>query len=508
MDNNQREVQSQSYFIEDLLYHFTEWFKRLWIFILIFAVVGSAGLVGYTYKTYVPKYSASATFTVNVDVKESSNQHYNKATANQLAKTFPNILTSSALNKIVCNDLGVSSISESITASVLEDTNLFTITVTSTSPQMAYDVLNSVISNYPEIAKFVIGSTQLYLIDTSSISTKPINYPDYTKKALLGIAAGAVIALGIILLLAMLTNTVIRSSDIVQSFNIKCLGSIPELTKKKRSVENDEHNVPKIESPNANYKFREGLFTLRNNVIRICKEKGYKTILVTSTVSGEGKSIVSMNLARSIAMKGYKTILVDFDLRSPRIKKYINIENEINSISSCIKGEIPIVDCVYSTNSENFYIAIEDNENQDAIDLVGSQGAVDFISKLKQVFEFVIIDTPPTSYLADATVIGDYADAGLYVIAQDVVSRRNISDALSDFDSLNAKVMGAVLNRITKGAESIGYEKYYRRRYGRYNKYGNYKYYGSKNSGKAEDNEPSNIVTASLEDNGVVFDED
>lgn len=506
MNSNQKEAQSQSYFVEDLLYHFSEWFKRFWIFILIFAVVGAAGLVGYTYKTYVPKYSASATFTVNVDVKESSSQHYNKATANQLAKTFPNILTSSALNKIICSDLEVESISESINASVLEDTNLFTITVTSSSPQRAYDVLNSVITNYPEVAKFVIGSTQLYLIDTSSISTKPINYPNYFKKALMGTAAGAILALMIILLLALITNTVIRSSDITSTFNVKCLGSVPELTRKKRSVEKSNQNIPRIENQNSNYKFREGIFTLRNNVIRICKEKGYKTILVTSTVSGEGKSVVSMNLARAIAMKGYSTVLVDFDLRAPRIMEYINVDGNINSISKCIRGEIPANECVYATNDENFFIALEAEGNSDAIDLIGSQSAVDFIKKLRASFEFVIIDTPPTAYLADSTVIGDYVDAGVYVIAQDVVSRRSISDCLSDFDSLNVKIIGAVLNRITKGSESLSYHNRYYSRYGRY-KYNSGKYYGAKNSQSSEIEPQGSVISSTLEDNGVTFDE-
>lgn len=507
MENNQRESQNQSYFVQDLLYHFTEWFKRFWIFILIFAVFGAAGMAGYTYKTYVPQYSASATFTVNVDVNESSNQHYNKATANQLAKTFPNILTSSSLNKIVCSDLELGYLDDTITASVLEDTNLFTITVTSYSPQRAYDVLNSVIAHYPDVAKFVIGSTQLSLIDTSSISTKPINYPNYFKNALIGTLAGAFLALAIIVLLAFFTNTIIRANDIVSAFNVKCLGSIPELTKKKRSKEVSNLNIPNIDNPNVNHKFREGVFTLRNNVIRISKEKGYKTILVTSTVSGEGKSVVSINLARSIAMKGYKTVLVDFDLRAPRIKAYIDVDSDINSVSDCIEGNIPAKDCVYATNSENFFVALEENENQNAIDLVGSKGAIDFINKLKASFEFVIIDTPPTAYLADSTVIGDYVDAGVYVVAQDVVSRRNVGNSLSDFDNLNVDIIGAVLNRITKGAESLGYERYYHRYYGGY-RYSGYKKYGTNKSKKTNDDEKKkDIIKSSLEDNGITFDE-
>lgn len=488
----------QAYFIEDLLYHFVEWFKRLWIVALVLAVLCSAGLSFVTYYRFVPSYSVSATFTVNVDVRESSTESYNKATASQLAKTFPNILTSSSLNKVICSDLGVDSISANISASVLEDTNLFTITVVDSNAQMAYDVLQSVINNYPQVAKFVIGSTQLSLIDTSAISTMPTNIPNYTKKAIIGALAGAFAGLMLIVLLSLTTTTVIRGDDIIRYFNTVCLGSIPDLHIKKRSKELDI--TPNISDKRINYKFREGLYTVRNSVVRICKDKGYKSIAVTSTISGEGKSVVAINLAEAIALKGYRTCLVDFDLRIPSVADYLDIDEELNSVSDYIKGNAELNSCVYATKMDNFYIAIEKNKNSDASELVGEQRAKELIANLSRIFEFVIIDTPPAGYLADASVIGDYVDASVYVIAQDMVSRRGIRGGLATFDNLKADVIGCVLNRITKGMESIGYGKYSYRRYGRYGRYG--KKYALSSFGE----ELNTSLNANIE--GVEFEEE
>lgn len=497
---------NDSHFVEDFIYHFFEWFRRLWIIILVLAVLLSGALTAYTYLTYTPKYSASATFTVNVDVSQASSQKYNKATAQQLAKTFPNILTSGALNKVICRELNMSVLDDSITASVVEDTNLFTITVTSTNPQQAYNVLASVISNYPQVAKFIIGSTQLNLIDTSSVSTVPINYPDYSSKALLGAMAGAVMGLAIILLLALNTATVIRSSDISSAFNTVCLASVPEFTRKKRSKKSSYELIPNVEDGNVNYKFREGIFTLRNNVIRKCREENLKSIVVTSTISGEGKSVIAVNLARGIALKGYNTVLVDFDLRMPSIAEYIDVKENVNSVTDFIKGKADLKHCVYSTHSENLYIAVEKNKNPEASELVGSERAKAFIEQLSEIFDFVIIDSPPSGYIADSTVIGDYADATVYVIAQDVVSRKSIADSVSSFDNIHAKVIGAVLNRITKGIESISYGRYGYRKYG-YSRYSR----GGKNSKYGYGSNPSekeNPSPKSLNDNGVVFDEE
>lgn len=489
----------QTYFVEDLVYHFVEWFKRLWIVSLILAVLCAAGLSFVTYYRFVPSYSASATFTVNVDVRESSAQTYNKATASQLAKTFPNILTSSTLNKVICSDLGVDYITARISASVLEDTNLFTITVVDSNAQMAYDVLQSVINNYPEVAKFVIGSTQLSLIDTSAISTMPTNIPNYTKKAAIGALAGAVAGILLIAVLALTTTTVIRADDIVRYFNAICLGSVPELFYKKRSKQT-QSQIPNVSDKSINFKFREGMYTVRNSVIRICRDRGYKTIAVTSTVSGEGKSVVAMNLAKSIALKGYKTCLVDFDLRVPSIAGYLDINEECNSVSDYIKGNTDINSVLYPTSQENFYVALEYNKNADASELVGNKNAVDLISKLREDFEFVIIDTPPTGYLADASVVGDYVDACVYVVAQDMVSRSSIKDGLEAFDSLNADAIGCVLNRITKGMESVGYGRYTYRRYGRYGHYG--KRYGYSSYG-----DDTNSESLSINIKGVEFEE-
>lgn len=492
---------ASSFFIEDVLFHFQEWMKRMWVIILVLAMIGTVGLSLFTRYTFTPSYSASATFTVNVDVKESSSQTYNKATASQLAATFPNILTSSSLNKVICNDLGVDSISAKINASVIEDTNLFTITVTDSDPQRAYDVLQSVITNYPSVARFVIGSTQLTLIDTSAISTMPTNMPNYTKKAFVGMLAGAFAGLAIIMLLSLTTSTVIRSEDIRIHFNQRCLGTIAELSLKKRSKEKED--VPSINNPNINYKFREGIFTLRNTVIRECRDNGYKSVFVTSTLSGEGKSTVAINLAQAIALKGYRTCLVDLDLRVPSVADYIGIDTDVNSVSDYINGNALFEKCVYSTEIDRFYVAVEKKNNANASELIDRAETKEFIQKLCEKFEFVIIDTPPTSYISDAAVIGDYTDCAVYVVAQDLASRRVISDNLSSFDDVNATVLGCVLNRVSKGTESIGYgrHRYSHYRYGR-----NYHHYGyTKPSTDGNDTNMDSTVMVNID--GVEFED-
>lgn len=160
---------------------------RQTLLLFIAALAVCTGLLCWrTYRTYRPMYRASATFTVYVaNPLQSEIRSYNTATAEQMAKTFPYILTSGALNDRVMRELGISAM-PAVSASVLNNTNIFTLTVTSPDPQLAYNVLNAVIENYPDVAEFVVGPTVMNLLDESGLPSVPYNTRSYrgaVKKA-------------------------------------------------------------------------------------------------------------------------------------------------------------------------------------------------------------------------------------------------------------------------------------------------------------------------------------
>ena len=149
-------------------------FRRIWWLILLFICIGIGISVFQEKSGYREQYEASASFIVSAGGSESLASYYNRVTMEQVNSTFPYILTSGILNQIVAADLGMESVPGSISASVLEETNLFQIRVVSSDAQQSYDILQSVIKNYPTVAKYVIGDTTLKLIDESGVPTAPI----------------------------------------------------------------------------------------------------------------------------------------------------------------------------------------------------------------------------------------------------------------------------------------------------------------------------------------------
>ena len=154
---------------------FKRGFKRLWLPAII-AIVLLAGILGFrAWRSYRPSYTASATFTVYVgNALQASTPTYNAAAAEQLANTFPYILTSGVLSEVVKADLGLPAL-PMIQANVVKDANLFELRVTGSDPQQCYDVLQSVIKNYPDVAEFVIGPTVLTVVLPSEDSPSQVS---------------------------------------------------------------------------------------------------------------------------------------------------------------------------------------------------------------------------------------------------------------------------------------------------------------------------------------------
>ena len=134
--------------------------RKFWWLVIILTLFFSAKSYFHVTRTYVPQYVASATCSVN---------SVTGSTAADMAAVFPYILTSGVLADVVAEDMGMESIPGSVSVIADEGINLLTISVSAGDPQVAYDTLVSVMENYPEVAKFVVGETKLTILDAMLI---------------------------------------------------------------------------------------------------------------------------------------------------------------------------------------------------------------------------------------------------------------------------------------------------------------------------------------------------
>ena len=445
--------------------------KRGWIVPIITCIV-MCGFVYYSYTTHNEYYQATATLSVTsreANVSQSSKNSRYSVTTYQLIRTFPYLISSSNLTQVVAEDLGLGYVPGTISAQSLSDTNMFTITVTSSNYETSYRILKSVINNYSSVAEYVVGETDLVVVIPPSASSEPLYPIDFNQRALYGFVFGMAISVVIIILLERFTFTIKTPDDIEKYLNNKRIGTMVKVVNKKSSR---GVKVVSLENSYVDSRFKESMYTLRNNIIKKCKEDDINSIMLTSTAAGEGKTTLSSNLAVSLAKKGYRTIIIDGDLRHPSVRKQMALPDDIEQLGivDVVTGNCNLETALIKLKRSGLYILPGTIPVDNAAEIMASQQMEDLIEALKRIFDFVIVDAPPVGLVADALEVKDIVGGVVFVVRQDYTQTNRILNAISSFSGSRIKMLGCVFNM----AEGVFGGKYYSK-YG-YNGYSRYGY--------------------------------
>ncbi|AMC92671.1 hypothetical protein AOC36_01280 [Erysipelothrix larvae] len=202
------------------------------------------------------------------------------------------------------------------------------------------------------------------------------------------------------------------------------------------------------ESPFA---YLEGYKSLRTNLSFLTYGGEVKTILVTSSVAHEGKSTIAINLARSLAMAGNYVLLIDGDLRAPVIQKYLKITNNINNgLSSVLANKIPAEEAIYKYPAMEIEIMFSGPIPPNAVELLSKGRAKRLIGELRERYDYIIIDSPPSGIVTDAKVLSQSVDGLLYVVRQNFAEKDLIKRTTKDYIASGTNILGVVFNNFTQ----------------------------------------------------------
>ena len=221
-------------------------------------------------------------------------------------------------------------------------------------------------------------------------------------------------------------------------------------------------NLPEVKD----YRLTEGLNQLKTN-LAFCG-KDIKVITITSSVQNEGKSSVAFDLSKTMAEGGKKILLVDADLRKSVLAAKYHIQGIDKGLSHYLTGQAEIEDIIYETETEGFYLSVAGPLSPDPTSLLDSDQFQKFIDKVREDYDYVIIDAPPLGVVIDAVIIGKYCDGAVLVIEQGVIKRKVVQDVIKQLKRGEVRILGAVLNKVD---ERIG-------AYGAYDYKYSYSYYG------------------------------
>lgn len=218
-----------------------------------------------------------------------------------------------------------------------------------------------------------------------------------------------------------------------------------------------------LKDPNQeDYFYKESIKTLRTNLQ--FSGKNNKVILLTSSHGNEGKSDISFNLASELGKAGKKVLLIDADIRKSVYKKKFSINEETQGLSQYLSGQVENIDqIVYKTNYENLYMILAGPYAPNPSEMLGDEQFGQLLKASKQVFDYVIVDTPPLGIVVDAAVIGQYCDGAVIVIEYDTSSYHICQKVKWQLEKSGCKVLGAVLNKV-----DVKSKGYYGQKYGEY----------------------------------------
>ena len=207
--------------------------------------------------------------------------------------------------------------------------------------------------------------------------------------------------------------------------------------------------------------------TLRTNIQFMNTKGKLKTILVTSTFPGEGKSWVASNLAVTFAQAGKKVVLIDADMRKGRqysifgVSPIPGLSNYLSGIGIDENQELDIVDFVQETEVDNLFIIPAGNIPPNPSELLISPQMVNLLEELKDLCDIVILDGTPNELVTDSLILTRLVDSTVIVTASKETKKENLKRAIANIQNVGGKIAGVVVNKVPASAKKYQQSYYY-----------------------------------------------
>jgi len=424
--------------------------------------------------------------TLIVSAKNNNFGAYiDKKETEKLTDTIKTTMKTSILQKAVADELGMEEFDGTVSVNVLQNTNLLTLSVSSSHPDTAFLLLKTLLDKYPQLTKDTLGEMVMQVFEEPTLPSSPSNPFKVQKTIALSVLISTLTVILIAALYSYLMDTVKNEWDAAEKLDAKMLGIIYHestyknfkarlLRKKKRML---------IGAPSVSFGFSETIKKIRTSLSYYKENNGGNVLLVTSYGPKEGKSTLAANLAYSTAQRKQSVLLIPGSLESSSLlelfdatlpeeflnKKKKRIEDYVYTIKNNISILVNSFDDLLSTNYSDF---------------IASDSFSAFIEEAKKTYGYIIIDGPSVKNSADAEVFAKISDFSILVVKQHETKTPLVNDTIDLLNKYNKGVAGFVFNDVYSSATviNIGYVYGYGRKidygYGKYGKYGRYGGYG------------------------------
>ncbi|WP_443198034.1 polysaccharide biosynthesis tyrosine autokinase [Pseudarthrobacter sp. CCNWLW207] len=338
------------------------------------------------------------------------------------------------------------------------NTVLINIAVEDTSPvqaaAIAQAVANSMIKAVDSLETPKNGGASpvsLSVIKPATAPSAPFA-PNTRVNLLLGVVVGLGLGVGIAVLRSTLDNRVRGEADLRRITDLPMLGGITfdQDATRKPLLTQAAHQSPRAES------FRQ----LRTNLQFANVGGKSNSVLMTSSLPGEGKTTTATNLAIALAQSGQSVCLIDADLRRPMVNDYLGLDRNAG-LTTALLGAADVNDLLQAWGDDNLYVLASGQIPPNPSELLGSQAMAALLAELERAFDVVIIDAPPLLPVTDAAVLSPHVGGVVVVVGSHKLRSQDLEKSLTALEMVGANVFGVVMNRLpAKGPDAYTYGYY------------------------------------------------
>lgn len=432
--------------MQDFLVHLIQ---KIWTIIICTLVCATITLIG-TYLFTKPIYDVSfSLYIYNSNERETSSTiSVSDLTASQeLLNTYIAMLKSESLLQDVVDmlptyNLSVEKLKSCVKASSVNKTELLKVTVSHEDPDAALDISQSLQILAPDFISKVVKVGSVEIVDNgvnAVLKDRPL-----LRNICIGGGLGCLGCIAVLLAVFVLDTRIWDETGLSSNYKLPIIGSIP-IYHDGESYETLDFN-DYILSKETPFQVTEAYRSARVFLQKLSKGRKCNVYAVTSACPGEGKTITAINIALSLAQNGSKVLLMDLDLRKPQIRNYLNLQNN-SGFLSFLSGKQSYVD-ILSLEGIPLHILASSHAHSEPAELFATGPLSRLMTKLKDSFDYIIVDTPPLDSVIDAAVISDMIDGYLLCVRAGFTKTGLLSDTIRKLEQINANILGFYINNI------------------------------------------------------------
>lgn len=418
--------------------------RRCWM-ILLSAVICGAVCFYVSSNFITPQYESTVMFYVDNNAFSGDNRLSSSDlwVSQKLVDTYMVILDTGATMRAVVEEADVAltaaEAADMLRARLVENTQIFTVTVTGTDPEVTQRIANAVAHVLPARIDTILSGASAMVVDYAVLPTKPAE-PSPVRNAVSGVLFGGVFCASLLLMQALLSISIRREADIGRVTDLPVLASVPVM---RRSAKRR-----KLAASMTGEAPAEG-------ILRLCMKLPFcftdsrrsRVIGVSSAMAGEGKSSTAVRLACALASQEKRVVLIDCDMRRPTVHEKLLLKQR-PGLSDYLVRHAGQADVIRScdVHGARLDVIAAGRIPPNPIELLSSARLPQLLEALRGSYDYVILDLPPVGEVGDAIVTARHTDGTLLVVRRNHCTRPVLRAAIREFESVDARLLGIVCN--------------------------------------------------------------